>query len=101
MFRRRSHNLTHITVLCVPWPNAIRPIGECDISIDAEVNDNFGLSRKTMNMARLMVLRICDEPDIAETKRRHMLKYNPSDLGYQGASCEWNPPSQVKFSPED
>jgi hypothetical protein len=83
IFRRRSQNLTHVTAFCVAWANAVGPIGECDISIDADINDNFGLSRKTMNVTRLMVLWISDEPDIAETKRCHALEYNPSDLGYQ------------------
>ena len=69
MFSRCSQNLTQITALCVAWPNAVGPIGEPDISISAEVNDNFGLSRKTVNVSRLMVLRIGNEQDIAETKR--------------------------------
>jgi len=69
MFRRCSQNLTHIAALCVARANAVGPIGERDISIDAEVNDNFGLSRKTMNVSRLMVLRISNEKDSAETKR--------------------------------
>jgi hypothetical protein len=42
MFRRRSQNLAHITALCVAGANAICPIGESDISINAEFNDNFG-----------------------------------------------------------
>jgi hypothetical protein len=36
-----------------------------------------------MNVARPVVLRISDEPDIPETKRCHLLKYNPRVLGYQ------------------
>lgn len=83
MFRRRSQNLAHFTALCVAWANAITPIGECDISIDADINDNLGLSRETVNVTRLMVLRIGDEQDIAETKRCHALHYNLSRLGYQ------------------
>jgi hypothetical protein len=101
MFRRCSQNPTHVTALGVARANAVGPIGECDISIEAEVNDNFSLSRETMNVTRYMVLRISDEPDIAETKRCHALHYNPSDLGYQSAFCEWNVPSQNKFDPEN
>ena len=83
MFRRRSQNLANIASLGVSWPDAIGPIGECDISIDVEIDDNFGLPRKTMNMPRLMVLRISNEQNIAETKRCHAIEYNPSTLGYQ------------------
>ena len=83
MFHRRSQNLTHVAALCIARANAVGPVGECDISIDAEVNDNFSLSRKAMNVTRFVVLRISNEQDIAETKRCHGLKYNPSDLGYQ------------------
>jgi hypothetical protein len=101
MFRRRPQYLTHITALGVARANAVGPIGECDISIDSEVNDNFSLSRETMNVTRYMVLRISDEPDIAETKRCHALHYNPSDLGYQRACYEWNVPSQNKFDAEN
>ena len=97
MFRRRSQNLTHIAALCVARANAVGPIGERNISIDADINDNFGFSRKTMNMTWLMVLRISDEQDIAETKRCHTPKYNPSVLGYQ-ARPRANAPSQIKFT---
>ncbi len=83
MFRRRSQNLPNIAALCVSWPDAIRPISECDISIFTDIDDNFGLSRKTMNMPRLMVLRISNEQNIAKTKRGHVIEYNPRRLGYQ------------------
>lgn len=73
MFGRCPQNLAHITALGVARADAVGPVGECDISIDAMVNDNFNLSRETMNVTRLMVLRISDEPDIAETKRCHRL----------------------------
>src|SRR6266571_3904882 len=33
-------------------------------------------------------LRISDEQDIPEAKRRHESKYNPSPLGYQAPSAE-------------
>jgi len=71
--------------------NAVGPVGECNTSVDTDINDNFGLSRKTMNMSRLMVLWISNERDIAETKRCHGLDYNPSDLGYQGLSANEMP----------
>jgi hypothetical protein len=54
-----------------------------------------------MNMTRLMVLRISNELDIAEAKRRHAPQYNPTDLGYQRACYEWNVPSQNKFDGEN
>jgi len=38
-----------------------------------------------MNVARLMVLRIRDEEDIAETKRCHVPQHNLSGLDYQAA----------------
>jgi hypothetical protein len=101
MFRRCPQNLTHITALGVARANAVGPIGEGDISIDSEVDDNFSLCRKTMNMTRLMVLRISNELDIAEAKRRHAPQYNPTDLGYQRACYEWNVPSQNKFDGEN
>ncbi len=88
MFRRCSQNPAHITALCVARANAVGPIGESDIPIDADINDNFGLSRKTMNMTRFMVLRINFEQDISEAKRRHASKYNLSVLGYQAPSAE-------------
>jgi hypothetical protein len=86
MVRRRSQNPADVAALCVARANSVRPIRECDIPIEVEVNDDFSLCRKTMNMTRLMILRISDEQDIAETKRCHMLNYNPSLLGYQGPS---------------
>lgn len=88
MFRCRCQNLTHITALCVARANAIRPVGEHNFPGDAEINDNLGLPCKTMNMARLMVLRIRNKPDTAETKRCHAIDCNPSVLGYQGVSYE-------------
>ena len=100
MFRRQCQNLTHITALCVARANAVGPVGECNTSIDSDINDNFGLSRKTMNMTRLMVLWISDEQDIAETKRCHGLDYNPSHLGYQ-ARPRVKVPAQIKFSSGD
>jgi hypothetical protein len=83
MFRCRSQNLPNIAALCVCWPDAIRPIGECDISISTDIDDNLSLSGKTVNMPLLMVLRISNEQYIAETKRRHTKEYNPRRLGYQ------------------
>jgi hypothetical protein len=100
MFRRRPQYLTYITALGVARANAVGPVGECDISIDSEVNDNFSLSRKTMNMTRLMVLRISNEPDIAEAKRCHALKYNPSDLGYQDALANGAPRRKINLMPK-
>jgi hypothetical protein len=73
----------HVTALCVARTNAVGPIGERNFSIGANINNKFYLSGKTMNMTRVMVLRIRDEQDIAETKRCHKLNYNLSDLGYQ------------------
>lgn len=52
--------------------DAIRPIRQRDVSMDAEVDNHFRLSDKAMNMARLMVLRIRDEQDISETERCHI-----------------------------
>src|SRR5258708_239187 len=88
MFRRCSQNPAHITALCVARANAVGPIGESDIPIAADINDNFGLSRKTMNMTRFIVLRINFEQDISEAKRRHASKANLNVLGYKSPSAE-------------
>src|SRR5260370_11923192 len=88
MFRRCSQNPAHINALCVARANAVGPIGESDIPIDADINDNFGLSRKTMNLTRFMVLRINFEQNISEAKQHHASKYKPSVLGYQAPSAE-------------
>ena len=95
MFRRCSQNPAHVTALCVARANAVGSIGESDIPINADVNDDFGLSRKTMNVARLMVLRINFEQGISEAKRRHESKYNPSPLGYQAPSAGGTPITNV------
>jgi len=73
MFRRCPQNLANITALGVARASAVGPVGERHISVDSKVNDNLSLSRETMNVTRLMVLRISDEPDIAETKRCHAM----------------------------
>jgi hypothetical protein len=86
MFRRQIQNSMDIAALGVPWANAVRAVRERNISIDADINDDFGLSRKTMNVTRLMILRIGNEQDTAETKRCHAPLDNPSNLGYQAGS---------------
>lgn len=58
MFRSRFQNPTHIAALGVARANAVGSVGEHDISIAAEVDDDFLLSRKTMNVTGLMILRI-------------------------------------------
>jgi len=68
MFPRRSQNHPYITAPRVSWPDAIRPIGECDNSIGADIDDTFGLCRKAMNMPRLMILRLRNAQNIGETK---------------------------------
>lgn len=83
MLRRNSQYPPHVAASGIGRSKTIVPIGKCNISVDAKAHDNFRLSGKTMNMARLMILRISNEQDIAETKRCHTPKYNPSRFGYQ------------------
>jgi hypothetical protein len=83
MLRRYSQNLPHVTALGAGRSDAVGPIRKCDKSIDAKVYDNFRLSGKTMNMSRLMVLRIGYKQSISETPRRHDSQSNPSRFGYQ------------------
>jgi len=96
MFRRCPQNLAHITALGVARANAVGPVGQRKISVETMVNDDFRLSRKTMDMTRLMVLRISDETDIAETKRCHGMSITQATWVINPDPWR-NIPSQTKF----
>lgn len=61
MRRCPIQDLAHSTALCVARADLIRPVGEGHISIQADLNDNLGLSRKTRNVTRLLALRNSNE----------------------------------------
>ncbi len=81
MFRCSSQNLAHFTALCIPRANTVATAGKRDITITPKVDDEFGFSGETMNVPRLMVLRINDKQNVFETARRHKQNYNQSRLG--------------------
>jgi len=66
MFRCRFQDRPHVAALRVGWTKAIGPVGESDVPVDAKINDDFGFAGKSVDVARLMVLRVGNEPDFVE-----------------------------------
>ncbi len=66
MFCRRSKNSSHVAAFGVSRAYAVSSISKSNISIDPEIDDYLGLSRKTMNMTRFVILRVSNESNIAE-----------------------------------
>lgn len=64
------------------WPNGIDSVRQRDGAVTTKVDDRLGLACETVNVPRWMIVRIRDESDSAKPKRNHVLKYNPSGLGY-------------------
>jgi len=83
MFRGRFQDRPYVAALRVGRTKAIGPVGESDIPIDPKVDDDFGFASESVDMARLMVLRVGNEPDFVEPQRCHASHYNLSGLGYQ------------------
>jgi hypothetical protein len=96
MLRRPFQNLAHVAAFGVARANAIGPVGQLDVSGHAKVHNHFGVTDKTMDVSRLMILRVRNESSVSETKRRHMRQYNPSHLGYQATVSSSSAPQGDK-----
>ncbi len=72
MFCRNAQDLLHVRAFCVYQSNGIFAIRQGDNALGAEfpaaeLNDHLGLTGKSVNVARGMIVRINDKPDSAES----------------------------------
>src|ERR1035438_596061 len=80
----------HRTTFRVGRADGVSPLRQPYSTVVAQINDHFGLLEKPMDVARRVVLRICNEQHAAESKRRHCFENNLSRLGLYTSKCSKN-----------
>jgi len=81
MLGSHVQDAAHRTAFCVGWADGVRPDCQTYSSVVTQIDHHFGLLEKPVDVARRVVLRICNEQHAAESKRRHCLEINLSGLG--------------------
>ena len=71
VLRRRPQDRANVTAFGVGRTQAVGPVGEGNVAVYTEIDDDFSLPRKTVHVPRLVVLRIGDEQDLAKAARSH------------------------------
>lgn len=81
MLSSESQHFPHIAPLRIAGPDRIRPAGQRDSPISAQINNDLTLALEAVNMPRFMVLRVAHEGDTSEAAGWHTWSLNLSRLG--------------------
>ncbi len=67
-----SQDMPHIRLASVSRPDSVCSRGQCDLAIQAKINDYLYIRIETVQMPRLMVHCVSRKPDSTESDRAHL-----------------------------
>ena len=83
MIRGGLQNSLHVCPFCVCRSNSIHTVRQSDHSVFAQIDDDFRLAVKSVNVPWWMVVRINHKTDAIEPERAHTLIISQARLGFE------------------